>query len=83
MRTQLNIDGRITVPADLRNRDLLLPGDTFQVERIAKGQYRLSRIGSERNRGLVDWLLSCPEKGYFVPIDSASTDATGLQSSNP
>ena len=26
------------------------------------------------NEGLVDWLLSCPEKGYFVAIDSESTD---------
>ena len=26
------------------------------------------------NEGLVDWLLACPEKGFFVPIDSESTD---------
>ncbi len=26
------------------------------------------------NPGVVDWLLACPEKGYFVPIDSESTD---------
>jgi hypothetical protein len=26
------------------------------------------------NSGLVDWLLECPEKGYFVPIESESTD---------
>jgi hypothetical protein len=25
-------------------------------------------------KGLVDWLLACPEKGYFVPIESESTD---------
>jgi len=24
--------------------------------------------------GLVAWLLSCPAKGYFVPIESESTD---------
>jgi len=24
--------------------------------------------------GLVAWLLSCPVKGYFVPIESESTD---------
>ena len=23
---------------------------------------------------VVDWLLACPEKGYFVPIESESTD---------
>jgi hypothetical protein len=24
------------------------------------------------NEGVVDWLLSCPEKGFFVPIESES-----------
>ncbi len=28
----------------------------------------------EIERGLVDWLLACPEKGYFVPVESESTD---------
>jgi hypothetical protein len=27
------------------------------------------------NDGLVDWLLSCPSKGFFVPLDSESTDS--------
>jgi hypothetical protein len=27
------------------------------------------------NEGVVDWLLACPEKGFFVPIDSESTNA--------
>ena len=26
-------------------------------------------------RRLVEWLLACPEKGYFVPIASDSTDS--------
>lgn len=28
----------------------------------------------EPNEGVVDWLLSCPEKDFFVPIESESTD---------
>jgi hypothetical protein len=27
------------------------------------------------NEGVVDWLLACPEKGFFVPIASESTDS--------
>jgi hypothetical protein len=27
------------------------------------------------NEGLVDWLLACPKKNYFVPIESEPTDA--------
>lgn len=26
------------------------------------------------NEGVVDWLLACPEKDFFVPIQSESTD---------
>lgn len=26
------------------------------------------------NQGVVDWLLRCPEKGWFTPIESESTD---------
>jgi predicted RNase H-like HicB family nuclease len=27
------------------------------------------------NEGLVDWLLACPEKDFFVPVESDPTDA--------
>jgi hypothetical protein len=33
------------------------------------------RRASRPNTGLVDWLLSCPEKGFFVPIEAESTDS--------
>ena len=39
-----------------------------------RGEYRLRRRQPPPNEGLVDWLLACPEKGYFVPIESESTD---------
>jgi hypothetical protein len=32
------------------------------------------RFGGRGNVGLVDWLLACPEKGFFTPIDSETTD---------
>jgi len=35
---------------------------------------RLVRQTPALNQGVVDWLLACPEKGFFVPIDSDSTD---------
>ena len=50
-------------------------GQEFQVERLDRGEYRLLRTSIPPNQGLVDWLLACPAKGYFVPIDSESTDA--------
>lgn len=62
------------LPAELRRADGLEPGTTLEVERLGPGQYRLTRVGGS-GTGLVDWLLSCPEKGFFVPIESESTDS--------
>lgn len=63
----------MVLPAELRAQDDIEPGQEFTIERIDRGEYRLVRI-EHRNTGLLDWLLSCPEKGYFVPIESESTD---------
>ena len=62
------------LPAELRQRDSIEAGQEFEVERLDRGEYRLVRLSSPTNEGLVDWLLQCPEKGFFVPIDSESTD---------
>lgn len=61
------------LPAVIRKQDAIKPGDEFDVERVRSGEYRLLCRRLLRNRGLVDWLLACPEKGFFVPIDSEST----------
>jgi hypothetical protein len=62
------------LPADLRRRDRIEPGQEFEVERLDSDEYRLRRVAPAPNEGLVDWLLACPEKGYFVPIESESTE---------
>ena len=62
------------IPAQLREQDGIEPGDEFTVERLDRGEYRLARRAPPPNEGLVDWLLACPEKGFFVPIESESTD---------
>ncbi len=63
------------LPAEVRRQDRVLPGQEFEVERLDRGEYRLVRRASRLNEGVVDWLLACPEKGFFVPIDSESTDS--------
>ena len=63
------------LPAELRHQDDITTGQEFDIERVAAGEYRLVRRAPPANRGLVDWLLACPEKGFFVPVDSESTDA--------
>ncbi len=74
MKTTVSTKGQLILPAEIRQRDNIEPGQEFEVERIDRGEYRLLRREPPSNEGLVDWLLACPEKGYFVPIESESTD---------
>jgi AbrB family looped-hinge helix DNA binding protein len=74
MKTKVSSKGQIVLPAELRREDRITAGQQFEVERVRHGEYRLIRRRTHRNEGLVDLLLSCPEKGFFVPIESESTD---------
>jgi len=74
MKTTVSTKGQLILPAEIRQRDNVAPGQVFEVERIDRGEYRLRRRQPPPNEGLLDWLLACPEKGYFVPIESESTD---------
>jgi AbrB family looped-hinge helix DNA binding protein len=74
MKTVISSKGQIVLPAELRKQDAIRAGERFDIERIDRGEYRLSRSQPPSNEGLVDWLLACPEKGYFRPIESESTD---------
>jgi AbrB family looped-hinge helix DNA binding protein len=75
MKTRVSSRGQLVLPAELRQKDGIKAGEQFDVQRIDRGEYRLVRMESPANQGLVDWLISCPAKGYFVPIESESTDA--------
>jgi AbrB family looped-hinge helix DNA binding protein len=75
MKTKVSSKGQIVLPAQLRERDRIEAGQEFEVERVERGEYRLILLAPPANDGAVDWLLSCPEKGYFVPISSESTDS--------
>jgi len=74
MKTTVSTKGQIVLPAEFRQRDGIEPGQEFEVERIESGQYLLVHRKPRPNQGLVDWLLACPVKGFFVPIESESTD---------
>jgi AbrB family looped-hinge helix DNA binding protein len=74
MRTTVSSKGQIVLPVELRRQDGIEPGQQFEVERLDRGDYRLVRMEPPPNEGLVDWLRACPAKGYFVSIESESTD---------
>lgn len=74
VKTKVSSKGQIVLPAELRQQDGIEAGQEFEVERLDRGEYRLVRQTVPPNEGVVDWLLSCPEKDFFVPIESESTD---------
>ena len=74
MTTTVSSKGQIVLPAEIRQQDGIEPGQEFEIERLERGEYRLVRLEPLANEGLVDWLLACPVKGFFVSIDSESTD---------
>ena len=73
VKTVVSSKGQIVLPAELRERDRIVAGQQFEVERLDEGRYLLTRR-APHNAGLVDWLLECPTKGWFTAIDSGSTD---------
>jgi len=74
MNTTVSSKGQIVLPAEFRRQDGIEAGQQFEIERVQRGEYRLVRRASRANQGVVDWLLACPVKGFFVPVDSESTD---------
>jgi len=75
MKTTVSSKGQIVLPAEFRKMDHIEPGQEFDVERLDQGDYRLVRHAPPPNQGAIDWLLACPRKDFFIPIDSESTDA--------
>lgn len=74
VKTTISSRGQIVLPAEFRQIDRIEAGQEFDVERLDPGDYRLVRRPVASSAGAVDWLLACPAKGYFVPVESESTD---------
>jgi bifunctional DNA-binding transcriptional regulator/antitoxin component of YhaV-PrlF toxin-antitoxin module len=74
VKTVVSSKGQIVLPAEFRHADRVEPGQEFDIERLDRGDYRLVRRAGPPNQGAIDWLLSCPQKGYFISVESESTD---------
>ena len=74
MTTTVSSKGQIVLPADLRRLDGIEPGQEFEVERHAAGVYRLTLRRPPKNHGLVDLLLACLVKDWYVPVPSEPSD---------
>jgi len=74
VKTTISTKGQLIIPAELRAEDSISAGDTFDIKKVRKGEYLVRRVEDAPNKGLVDWLLSCPVKGVLEPVSSESTD---------
>jgi AbrB family looped-hinge helix DNA binding protein len=75
VRTTVSTKGQIVIPSELRVEDAISAGDSFEISKVRSGEYLIRRVQESPNKGLTDWLLSCPVKGYFQPVPSEDTDA--------
>jgi len=75
VKIRISSKGQIVLPAELRAQDQIESGQEFDIERLDRGEYRLTRRAPRPNGGVVEWLLACPEKDFFVAIESESTDS--------
>ncbi len=73
MQTVISSKGQIVLPAEIRRKDGIKAGEAFDVIRVKRGEYRLRRKERPPNEGLVDLLLACPVKGFFVPMPNGET----------
>lgn len=73
MKTRVSTKGRILLPVSIRRRDNIRPGDCFKIKRLSRSKYLITRCAQTSNEGLIDWLLACPQKGFYSAISSEST----------
>ncbi|MXZ80349.1 MAG: hypothetical protein F4Z15_03055 [Gammaproteobacteria bacterium] len=71
---------KTVIPIDFRNQDNIEAGQFFDIERLGRGEYRLVMTDPPKNQGLVETLLACPSKGWFVPVESESADSLEVPS---
>ena len=74
MTMTVSSKGQIVLPADLRRLDGIELGHEFEVERLGAGVYRLTLRKPPKNRGLMELLLACPVKDWYVSLPSESSD---------
>ena len=73
MKTTISSKGQVVLPAELRQKDGVEPGDQFEIERLDEGEYVLRRVSTRPNRGLVRLLRACPDDDWFVRVDREET----------
>jgi AbrB family looped-hinge helix DNA binding protein len=74
MKARISSKGQLVIPAEIREQDQIEAGREFELERLDRGEYRSRRLAPAANEGVVDGLLACPDRDFFVRVESESTD---------
>jgi len=71
MTRTLTADGLLESPEEFRKADALKPGQRCKIERVSKGEYRVSVNGdaAKPKERLIDVLMSCPVKDWWMEPD--------------
>ena len=75
MTTFISADGLLEIPEDFRKADALQPGQRCEIERVGEGEYRVKVAdeNGEREQTVMEWLLSCPVKDWYLPMERRET----------
>lgn len=72
MTATISAEGFIEIPLNYRMTDKIQPGQSYEIERLGKGEYRLKIMDEPvetPKMSLVDWLQACPEKDWMAEPD--------------
>ena len=76
MTTVLTANGLLEIPEEFRKADSLQAGQSCDIERVSKGEYRLHVTPVNKlkpKERLIDVLRSCPVKGFYTPLERVET----------
>ena len=75
MTTFISADCSIAIPAELLKNPKLQPGRRCDIEQISDDELRvkMSPANPQGDRTLLDWLLACPVKDWYVPLERTET----------
>ena len=75
MTTFISAEGLLEIPEAILKDDILQPGQRCEIERVGDGEYRVKVTGEdgEPEQSVLDWLLSCPVKDWYLPMERRET----------
>ena len=65
MTTTMSSKGQVVIPAEVRERQNLRPGDQLVIEE-RKDEVILKKARRQRKKSLLQWMLDCPAPDFRI-----------------